>query len=227
LILATAQAEYFSQRGWTLIGGTGDLICPSGSLHATPLFPAAARWCTAQPDPAHPIKASPKLVEYGKPAMLYFSTTRRAAIASLILAASVTIISPAMAADGKTTKETPKEIVTTFYRMVFEAHRVKEAFDLYVGPTYKQHNPRVPDGAAASIKFLGDRFVTNPQATNKIIRTLADGDLVAVHVHSTLNPDDRGRAIVDIFRVENDKIVEHWDVIQPVPEETANSNGMF
>ena len=159
--------------------------------------------------------------------MLYFSTTRRAAIASLILAASVTIISPAMAADGKTSKETPKEMVATFYRMVFEAHRVKEAFDLYVGPTYKQHNPRVPDGAAASIKFLGDRFETNPQATNKIIRTLADGDLVAVHVHSTLNPDDRGRAIVDIFRVENDKIVEHWDVIQPVPEETANSNGMF
>jgi predicted SnoaL-like aldol condensation-catalyzing enzyme len=159
--------------------------------------------------------------------MLFFSAARKAAIASLILAAFMTASSPGVAADGKTPKETPKELVTTFYRMVFEAHKVKEAFDLYVGPTYKQHNPRVPDGAAASIKFLGDRFEANPQATNKIIRTIADGDLVAVHVHSTLNPDDRGRAIVDIFRVQNDRIVEHWDVIQPVPEETANPNGMF
>ena len=165
--------------------------------------------------------------------MLFFSAARKtaiaktaitkAAIASLILTASVIASSPGMAADGKT----PRELVTTFYRMVFEAHKVKEAFDLYAGPTYKQHNPRVPDGAAASIKFLSDRFETNPHATNKIIRTIADGDLVAVHVHSTMNPDDRGRAIVDIFRVESDKIVEHWDVIQPVPEETANSNGMF
>jgi predicted SnoaL-like aldol condensation-catalyzing enzyme len=155
--------------------------------------------------------------------MLFFSAARKVAIASLILAASVTVTSPGLAADGKT----PREMVTTFYRMVFEAHRVKEAFDLYVGPTYKQHNPRVPDGAAASIKFLSDRFETNPQATNKIVRIVADGDLVAVHVHSTLNPDDRGRAIVDIFRIENDRIVEHWDVIQPVPEETANANGMF
>jgi predicted SnoaL-like aldol condensation-catalyzing enzyme len=155
--------------------------------------------------------------------MLFLSAARKAAIASFILAASMTASSPGVAADGKA----PKEMVTTFYRMVFEAHRVKEAFDLYVGPTYKQHNPRVPDGAAASIKFLSDRFETNPQATNKIVRIMADGDLVAVHVHSTLNSDDRGRAIVDIFRVENDRIVEHWDVIQPVPEETANANGMF
>jgi predicted SnoaL-like aldol condensation-catalyzing enzyme len=159
--------------------------------------------------------------------MLFFSAARNAAIASLILAASMTASSPGIAADGKMPKETSEEMVTTFYRMVFEAHKVKEAFDLYVGPTYKQHNPRVPDGAAASIKFLGDRFETNPQATNKIIRTIADGDLVAMHVHSTLNPGDRGRAIVDIFRVQNDRIVEHWDVIQPVPEETANANGMF
>jgi predicted SnoaL-like aldol condensation-catalyzing enzyme len=159
--------------------------------------------------------------------MLFLSAARKAVIASLILAASMTASSPGLAADGKTPKETTKEMVTTFYRMVFEAHKVKEAFDLYVGPTYKQHNPRVPDGAAASIKFLSDRFETNPQATNKIVRIIADGDLVAVHVHSTVNPDDRGRAIVDIFRVENDRIVEHWDVIQPVPEETANANGMF
>jgi predicted SnoaL-like aldol condensation-catalyzing enzyme len=211
------------QQGWTLICGTRALICPSGNVRAKPPIPGRASlvYGSAGSDTFDQRFASTH--RNRKPAMLFFSAARKAAIASLILAAFMTASSPGVAADGKT----PKEMVTTFYRMVFEAHRVKEAFDLYVGPTYKQHNPRVPDGAAASIKFLADRFETNPQATNKIIRTIADGDLVAVHVHSTLNPDDRGRAIVDIFRVQDGKIVEHWDVIQPVPEETANSNGMF
>ncbi len=128
----------------------------------------------------------------------------------------------ALAAD-----QTPKEIVTDFYRMVFEQHKVQEGFDTYVGLPYTQHNPNVPDGPEATIKFLSGRFEKNPQATNTMVRVIADGDLVAVHVHSTLNPQDRGNAIVDIFRVANGKIVEHWDVIQPVPEKAANPNTMF
>ena len=56
---------------------------------------------------------------------------------------------------------------------------------------------------------------------------MADGDLVMLHVHSKPSPDGRGSAIVDIFRVENGKIVEHWDVIQPAPETAKNSNTMF
>lgn len=121
----------------------------------------------------------------------------------------------------------PKDIVVAFYRMAFTDHRVQEAFDTYVGPTYTQHNPRVADGPEATIKFLSGRFASNPEATNKIIRVVAEGDLVFLHVHSTLNAKDRGNAIVDIFRVANGKIVEHWDVIQPVPESAANPNTMF
>jgi len=120
-----------------------------------------------------------------------------------------------------------KSIVVDFYRMAFEQHRVQEAFDRYVGPTYTQHNPMVPDGAEATIGFLGKRFEQSPQATNAIKRVIADGDLVAVHVLSTSGPGDRGRAIVDIFRVAGGRIVEHWDVIQPVPETAANPNTMF
>ena len=56
---------------------------------------------------------------------------------------------------------------------------------------------------------------------------LADGDLVALHAHSIREPGERGVAIVDIFRLENGKIVEHWDVIQPVPEKANNDNTMF
>jgi predicted SnoaL-like aldol condensation-catalyzing enzyme len=118
-------------------------------------------------------------------------------------------------------------MVTAFYKMVFYDHKVPDAFKTHVGASYRQHNPLVPDGIEPSVAFLSKRFETNPQAINEIKRVIADGDLVAVHVHSRLNDADRGRAIVDIFRVESGKIVEHWDVIQPVPENAQNDNTMF
>jgi predicted SnoaL-like aldol condensation-catalyzing enzyme len=141
-------------------------------------------------------------------------------ILPLLLAATLT--SGAWAAE-----QSSKDMVTAFYKMVFYDHKVAEAFKTYVGPSYKQHNPLVPDGIEPSVAFLSKRFETNPQATNEIKRVIGDGDLVAVHVHSRLNDGDRGRAIVDIFRVESGKIVEHWDVIQPVPENAQNNNTMF
>jgi predicted SnoaL-like aldol condensation-catalyzing enzyme len=133
----------------------------------------------------------------------------------------------ALSANVRAAEQSAKEMVTAFYKMTFYDHKVAEAFKAYVGATYKQHNPLVPDGIEPSVAFLSKRFDTNPQAINEIKRVIADGDLVAVHVHSRLNDGDRGRAIVDIFRVENGKIVEHWDVIQPVPENAQNNNTMF
>ena len=67
----------------------------------------------------------------------------------------------------------------------------------------------------------------NPAAKNVIKKAIAEKNLVVLHVHSTENVTDRGRAIIDIFRVENGKIVEHWDVIQNIPEQSKNSNTMF
>lgn len=61
----------------------------------------------------------------------------------------------------------------------------------------------------------------------RIVRSATDGDLVYLHVHATERPDDRGKAVVDIFRVKDGKLVEHRDVIQPVPETVANQNTMF
>lgn len=121
----------------------------------------------------------------------------------------------------------PAKIVTEFYNLVFLDHKVKEGFARFVGPVYRQHNPRVADGPAATIAYLEKRFAENPQARNEIIRSFVNGDLVALHVHSTLGPQDRGKAIVDIFRVKDGRIVEHWDVIQDIPEPSANDNGMF
>ncbi|PTV56174.1 nuclear transport factor 2 family protein [Acinetobacter seifertii] len=120
-----------------------------------------------------------------------------------------------------------KKIVTNFYEGVFLKHQVKEYADRYIGHEYIQHNPNVPDGKAPFVNFFTEKFQKNPQAKNEIKRAIAEGNLVVLHVHSTENEKDRGRAIVDIFRVENGKIVEHWDVIQNIPEQSKNSNTMF
>ena len=142
------------------------------------------------------------------------------------LAAITVLCGATLAHATDTLAEANKKIVLAFY----DAALIRldgEAARQYLGPKYIQHNPNVPDGEAALmgfIKFLKDKF---PQRSVSIKRAIADGDLVMLHVHSKPSPDDRGSAIVDIFRVENGKIVEHWDVIQPVPETAKNSNTMF
>lgn len=120
-----------------------------------------------------------------------------------------------------------KKIVTDFYEGVFLKHQVQEYSDRYIGNQYIQHNPHVPDGKAPFVNYFTGYFKENPQVKNVIKRAIAEDDLVVLHVHSSQNAQDRGEAIVDIFRVENGKIVEHWDVQQAVPEQSANRNTMF
>ena len=120
-----------------------------------------------------------------------------------------------------------KKAVIDFYEGVFQKHQVAAYADRYIGNQYIQHNPHVPDGKAPFVNYFTQYFKENPQAKSVIKRAAADGDLVYLHVHSTQNADDRGTAIVDIFRLENGKIVEHWDVQQDVPADSANRNTMF
>lgn len=123
--------------------------------------------------------------------------------------------------------DTNKALVKAFYEMTFVDHKAKEAAEKYLDPDYIQHNPNVPTGRQPFIDFFVPFFAKNPEARSEIKRIAADGDLVFLHVHSKLKKTERGNAIVDIFRVANGKIVEHWDVIQPVPEKAANNNYMF
>ena len=122
--------------------------------------------------------------------------------------------------------EANKKIVIDFYEKALN-QKDFEAAAKYFGPRYIQHNPLVPnglDGLKALVTLLKEKF---PNSHNEIKRVIAEGDYVVLHVHSVREPGQRGRAIVDIFKLEDGKIVEHWDVIQDVPEKAANDNTMF
>ena len=117
--------------------------------------------------------------------------------------------------------------VLAFYDLAFNQGNPREAVARYVGPVYTQHNPLAPDGAEAFIQFVEGFRAQFPQLHVDVKRTVAAGDLVVTHVHLTLGPEDRGSAVMDIFRLDRGKIVEHWDVVQPIPETAANDNTMF
>ena len=97
----------------------------------------------------------------------------------------------------------------------------------WVAPGYIQHNPLAQSGATQRSGSWSRSSRSTRTSNYSIKRIIADGNLVAVHSHGRFAADDRGIAVVDILRVEGCKVVEHWDVVQPVPEKSANSNGMF
>jgi predicted SnoaL-like aldol condensation-catalyzing enzyme len=126
-------------------------------------------------------------------------------------------------------KRSAREVVLDFYEAALNDKDVDRAKE-FLGETYIQHNPWVADGPEALLGFVRFRREKYPQSRNEVKRVIAEGDLVALHVHSVLVPGTPGRSIVDIFRVDGDKVVEHWDVIQDIPEARfppINDNGLF
>ncbi|MCJ7858960.1 nuclear transport factor 2 family protein [Corynebacterium kalidii] len=117
------------------------------------------------------------------------------------------------------------ELVTDFYNDFFNDHDISAA-DV-ISDDYIQHNPQVPDGKAPFVDYFAGYFQDNPDYRGEIKRSAVNDDLVFLHVHSTNDDDDTGQAVVDIFRVDDGIIVEHWDVLQDVPEDSANDNTMF
>ncbi len=118
-------------------------------------------------------------------------------------------------------------MVLDFFDLAFVNRQPEQAAARYLGTNYTQHNPTAPDGPEIFPQLIDGFFAQAPEASFHLKRAVAEDDLVVLHHHLTMSPEDHGQAVVDIFRVENGRIVEHWDVIQPVPTETANSNGMF
>lgn len=122
---------------------------------------------------------------------------------------------------------TTKAVMDAFIPLFFEQRNAKVAFERWVHEDYINHNPFAATGRDAAVNFLQPFFDANPQARYIVHRVLVDGDLAAVHNEARFDPNGQPNAVVDLFRVENCKIVEHWDVVQAVPERAMNTNGMF
>lgn len=111
--------------------------------------------------------------------------------------------------------EKNKQLVIGFYKALFDEHKVAEAFRKYATPDYIQHSP-LADDVPTTITFLQNMLDNLPEHGWELKRVIAEGDLVFLFVHSWNTPADPGRAIGEIFRVENGHVAEHWEVMQTV-----------
>lgn len=123
--------------------------------------------------------------------------------------------------------EANKASVRSFYDLAFNRHKPSEAAAQYLGKTYRQHNPMAADGAQPFVDFVTGFLKAFPQLHVQFKRIVAESDLVVLHSHFVRQPGDPGLAVVDIFRLEDGRLVEHWDVLQEVPTQAANTNTMF
>jgi len=120
-----------------------------------------------------------------------------------------------------------KRLVTEFYELAINQQKPAEAARRYIEFPYRRHDPEVVDGPDGFVQFISAMQEKHPKLKIVISKVLADDDLVALHVHLTREASDPGLAIAELFRLKNGKIIEHWDVVQPVPAETASGNSMF
>jgi predicted SnoaL-like aldol condensation-catalyzing enzyme len=127
--------------------------------------------------------------------------------------------------DSSTARNTRN--VIAFYDLMFNECRPREAIERYAGAEYRQHNPDVGDGTQAFIDYFERMAAEYPGKRVEFKRSVAEDDLVVLHCRQ-LWPDGVEYAGIDIFRLDDEgKVVEHWDVLQVVPDVSANDNGMF
>lgn len=119
-----------------------------------------------------------------------------------------------------------KNAATDFLRLASSGH-AREAFGRYAGMSFRHHNPWFAGDADSLMTAMDDNARQNPEKHLEVLRAIEEGDLVAVHSHVRHRKDERGFALVHIFRFEGGKIVEAWDLAQEVPAGTPNEHGMF
>ncbi|MGW0582296.1 nuclear transport factor 2 family protein [Streptomyces sp. NPDC002920] len=133
-------------------------------------------------------------------------------------------VTPAYGAEHRTAPN--KALVVTFFNRLFDDGDLA-AVDRFVRPDYTQHNPMLADGPQALRDWVTGLKAAYPESHVTIKRVIAQGDLVILHSNFVLEAGTAGTAAIDTFRLDKGMIAEHWDVVQPVPETSANGNTMF
>ena len=123
------------------------------------------------------------------------------------------------------TTEKNRKIMEDFADIFYRQKEVSKAFEKYV-EDYIQHNPNILDGRNEAIKALTLMF-SSPTSHFEIIRIMVDGNMAMIHIHGRKDKESKGGSVADIYRLENGKIVEHWDILQSVPEKSINPHPMF
>ncbi len=144
----------------------------------------------------------------------------------VFLSIFVPIVQTQSNCSAESQQEANKKIVLEFYEQAINRKDFASA-SKYLGPQYIQHNQRAADGRDGLKNFIRHLRDKYPNAHSEIKRVFTDGDHVVLHVHAVREQGTRGAAIVDIFRLLDGKIVEHWDVHEDILDKAANSNGMF
>ncbi|WP_133365118.1 nuclear transport factor 2 family protein [Qipengyuania sediminis] len=121
-----------------------------------------------------------------------------------------------------------RAIVAEFYEQAFAKRDPKGAFERFAAPNFIEHKPDVPEGTRAAVaEYLTQLIAELPYSRWEILRTVSEGNHVFLHVRFTPAPGAPAYAIADLFRVEDCKLVEHWDVVAPPPREQVNPNSRF
>jgi len=119
-----------------------------------------------------------------------------------------------------------KKLVLAFYEQII-GRKDFDAARRYMGATYRQHAPYAADGPEGLRAWLAGFKAAFPNHRYEVKRVIAEGPYVMLHLHGMGGPNPHGESVVDIFRVEKGKVVEHWDIIQPIPDSADNANSMF
>jgi predicted SnoaL-like aldol condensation-catalyzing enzyme len=123
-----------------------------------------------------------------------------------------------------------RQVAERFIQLFYVEDNPRDAFMSWMHPEYIQHNPNAPTGRDATLAMMEEGLKITPDLSHEVKRVVwGDADLFAVHFHFRREPGTRGWAVVDILRVDGGYIVEHWDVMQDIPDPATskNSNGMF